>query len=139
GRSGDNRHAGEGLARNGGIHEPGRYLRFSYTDDGISPRGLPGDPGTVHALVSDEHDPEGHITENKEIRVQMHAKRMRKIELARAEMRPPKLVGDEEADVTLICWGSTVGPVAEALPLIAAQGLRANALHFCDIWPFPKD
>lgn len=133
------RNGQSGNGENGAIHEPGRYLRFAYTDDGISPRGLPGNPDTVHALVSDEHDPEGHITENKEIRIKMHAKRMHKLELARTEMRPPKLIGEEGADLTLICWGSTVGAVKEALPLIAEHGLRANALHFSDIWPFPTE
>ncbi len=127
------------LAQNGSIHEPGRYLRFAYTEDGISPRGLPGDPNTVHALVSDEHDPEGHITENKEIRIKMHAKRMNKHELARSEMRPPRLIGEGDADLTLLCWGSTIGAVREAIPLIAEHGLRANALHFCDLWPFPTE
>jgi len=124
---------------NGAIHEAGHYLRHAFTEDGISPRGLPGDPRTIHALTSDEHDPEGHITENKEIRVQMHGKRMRKLELARAEMRPPSLIGEPDADLTLITWGSTVGPAREALALIAEHGLRANLLHFCDIWPFPAE
>lgn len=126
-------------ADNGVIHEPGHYLRHAFTDDGISPRGLPGDPDTVHAVTSDEHDPEGHITENKEIRINMHAKRMNKLELARADMRPPTLIGEDGADLTLICWGSTVGPATESLPLIAEHGLRVNLLHFCDLWPFPTD
>ena len=54
-------------------------------------------------------------------------------------MRGPKRYGPEEAELTLICWGSMVGPVVESLPLIERGGIRANALHFTDIWPFPAE
>lgn len=117
----------------------GGYLRFRVTPSGISPRALPGHPRAVYTLVTDEHDEEGHITEAVDNRVHMMEKRMRKLEAAVREMRGPKRYGPEEAELTLICWGSTVGPVVESLPLLADAGITANALHFTDVWPFPVD
>lgn len=115
------------------------YLRFRMTPSGISPRALPGHPHAVYTLVTDEHDEEGHITEAVDNRVHMMDKRMRKLEGAVREMRGPTRYGPEEADLTLICWGSTVGPVSESLAILQEAGIAANALHFTDIWPFPVE
>ncbi|MCL6522926.1 MAG: 2-oxoacid:acceptor oxidoreductase subunit alpha [Firmicutes bacterium] len=116
----------------------GDYLRFAFTADGISPRVLPGDPDAVYGVPSDEHDEAGHITEEIANRRRMMEKRMRKLEtaLAAGEMRGPRRLGPEEAEVTLLAWGSTLGPAAEALELLARAGVRANLLHWCDLWPF---
>lgn len=119
--------------------KPDEYRRYRVTPSGISPRALPGHPHAVYTVVTDEHDENGHITEAIDVRVQMMSKRMRKLEQAQREMRGPKRYGPAEADVTLICWGSTIGPVVESLPLLEREGLRANALHFTDLWPFPAD
>jgi len=115
------------------------YRRYRITPSGISPRALPGHPNAVYTVVTDEHDEEGHITEAIDNRVHMMAKRMRKLDQAQREMRGPKRYGPEKADLTLICWGSTVGPVVESLPLLEQGGVRANALHFTDLWPFPAE
>lgn len=114
-----------------------RFRRYAFTEDGISPRSVPGQPGGVHAVSTDEHDEEGHITEEIENRRRMMAKRMRKLETARAEMRPPRWYGPAGADITLITWGSTYGPAREAVDELNRQGLPANLLHFSDLWPLP--
>ncbi|MDI3316649.1 MAG: 2-oxoacid:acceptor oxidoreductase subunit alpha [Bacillota bacterium] len=114
------------------------YLRFAFTADGISPRVIPGDPQAVYGASSDEHDEAGHITEEMDNRRRMMEKRMRKLEtaLAAGDVRGPRRVGPEEAEVTLLTWGSTLGPAREALEVLQARGVRANLLHWTDIWPF---
>src|SRR5439155_378139 len=52
------------------------YLRYAFAKDGISPRSRPGIKGGRHWITSDEHDPDGHITEGVEMRVAMMEKRM---------------------------------------------------------------
>jgi len=64
---------------------------------------------------------------------------MRKLAAAAAEMRPPKRYGPEQADLTLVCWGSSYGPCREAVNLLNSNGDSANLLHFSDLWPFPQD
>jgi 2-oxoglutarate ferredoxin oxidoreductase subunit alpha len=114
------------------------YLRFQFTDDGISPRAMPGfSAGAIVTAASDEHDETGHITEEPENRVRMMKKRMGKLDLAEAEMKPPLLYGPEDADVTLITWGSTTGHCIDAAEEINAAGGSANVLQFVDMWPMP--
>ncbi len=115
----------------------GKFKRYKITDDGVSPRALPGNPETIHSVTSDEHTEAGHISEEAEQRVPMMNKRMRKLETARAEMRPPRLYGPEDADITFVCWGSTYMVCREAVELASEQGLSLNLLQFTDLWPFP--
>ncbi len=116
----------------------GEYKRHRFTESGISPRAMPGHPKAVYASSSDEHDEYGHIEENAENRRRMHEKRMRKLETARAEMRLPTVYGPDDADRTFIAWGSTYGPLREAVDRLNGQGMRARMLHFADIWPVPR-
>jgi len=115
------------------------YRRFAFTDSGISPRAIPGHPKGVYATTSDEHDEYGHITEEIENRRRMMDKRMRKLGAAAREIRPPKRYGPDQADLTLVCWGSACGPCREAVDLINSDGGSANLIHFSDLWPFPAE
>ena len=115
------------------------YRRFAFTDSGISPRAIPGHPKGVYAAASDEHDEYGHITEEIENRRRMMDKRMQKLGAAAREIRPPKRYGPDQADLTLVCWGSTYGPCRGAVDLINSDGGSANLIHFSDLWPFPAE
>ncbi len=117
----------------------GEYKRFAFTEDGISPRAVPGHPKAVYPVMSDEHDETGHITEDPVNRRLMMEKRMRKLTAALKEMRPPSVYGPEEAEITLVGWGSTYGPLREAVERLNGQGIRANMVHIVDIWPFPAE
>ena len=116
------------------------YRRYLFTESGISPRALPGHPKGVFRITSDEHNEYGEIVEDAANRVQMHTKRMKKLELARNEMKPPDRYGPEKAEVTLVCWGSTLSACREAISMMQQEnGLSVNMLHFVDIWPFPVE
>lgn len=58
----------------------GEYLRYQYTEDGISPRLIPGKTKHLVAADSDEHNERGWITESATTRIQMLDKRMKKLE-----------------------------------------------------------
>lgn len=122
-----------------GEEAAGGYKRFAYSADGVSPRAFPGDPDAIITISSDEHDESGHISEASDVRTPMMQKRMRKLETARHEMRLPTLYGPEDADITLITWGSTHGTVRHAVDLLNAAGDSARMLHFSDLWPLPVD
>lgn len=126
------------------------YRRFAFTENGISPRAVPGHPAGVYAISTDEHDEWGHISEDQENRTRMMEKRMRKLETALAcgDMRGPELYGPAQADLTLITWGSTYGAAREAVDLLNGHSAPgpghpeagvANLLTFTDIWPFPVE
>ena len=83
------------------------YQRYALTDSGISPRALPGMSEALVVADSDEHDEIGHLTEDLNQRVQMHQKRMKKIEKMKKETQPPVHIVGQTA--TIIGWGSTYG------------------------------
>lgn len=114
------------------------YKRYLLTEDGISPRALPGaSPKAVYLATGNEHREDGHITEEPEIASAMVAKRLRKLAAASSEIRPPFHYGPAEAEITFVSWGSTFGPLYEAITRLNAEGRSANLVHFVDLWPFP--
>src|SRR6266480_6089491 len=56
-------------------------------------------------------------------------KRARKMQAAINDLAPPKLVGPDNAAVTLVGWGSTEGVIREAVEKLASEeGIVANQL-----------
>ncbi len=116
----------------------GEYLRYRYTENGISPRLVPGKTEHVVVIDSDEHDESGHITESAEVRVKMADKRMRKLDGLRAELQEPEFAGPQEFETLLVGFGSTQGPLFEAVNLLNEKQPGAfAALCFGDVYPLP--
>jgi 2-oxoglutarate ferredoxin oxidoreductase subunit alpha len=113
------------------------YRRYAITEDGISPRVLPGTPGGVFTANSDEHDEEGLANEAADLRVRMHDKRLRKSVLAARELPEPEPVGPEDAPLLLTGFGSTKGALFEAQERLARDGVSARVLHVNRVAPFP--
>ncbi len=113
------------------------YRRYALTDSGVSPRAVPGKgPGLV-IVDSDEHDEDGHITEDLDLRVRMVDKRLRKGQTLKESIRPPTLIGPEHYRHLVVCWGSTRQIADEAL---AALGRKDTAiLHLSQVHPLHPD
>ncbi len=106
----------------------------------ISPRPIPGQEGGPYWMTGDEHDDYGHITENPDNRNKMHEKRMAKNRLMLEQIpedRQYSLIGEPDADVTLVCWGSTLGVLLDALPALKEKNITANFLFVRMLNPFP--
>jgi 2-oxoglutarate ferredoxin oxidoreductase subunit alpha len=114
----------------------GAYERYAYTESGISPRRRPGF-GPVVVADSDEHTPDGHLTEDLQVRIQMHDKRLRKLKGLVQELDGITTAGPADAPLTLACWGSSLGPVKEAVDRLNAGKTPARMVHFSELWPFP--
>jgi 2-oxoglutarate ferredoxin oxidoreductase subunit alpha len=117
----------------------GEYLRYAYTESGVSPRAVPGHARAVFQATGNEHTPDGHLTEEIEPRRLQVEKRLKKLDVALGEMRGPVHYGPQEAERTLIGWGSTFGPLREVVDGLNAEGGSANLLHIRDVWPFPAE
>ncbi len=111
------------------------YLRFAITENGISPRLLPGITEHLVVVDSDEHTEDGHITEDLWVRKQMVEKRLRKGEGIRTEVIPPDVEGEDKPDLLLISWGSSKGAVQEAASRMRSEGHGVTTLHFSQVWP----
>jgi len=117
------------------------YRRYEFTEDGISLRIPPGHPKAVYSIAGEEHIPEGFIDweERADNRIRMMRKRMKKLEVAASEMKLPQLYGPQDAELTLVCWGSSFGPTLEAMERLNDNGVKTNLLQFIDIHPLDWD
>ncbi|MDF2541823.1 MAG: pyruvate flavodoxin/ferredoxin oxidoreductase domain protein [Herbinix sp.] len=116
------------------------YLRYRFTENGISPRLIPGKIDQFVTADSDEHDERGRITESAEMRIKMMDKRMNKLILLKEELLEPEFIGDTNCTTLLLGWGSTYGPIKEAVSkLNELNENRYGALLFGDIYPLPTN
>ncbi|MFQ5940959.1 MAG: 2-oxoacid:ferredoxin oxidoreductase subunit alpha [Nitrososphaerales archaeon] len=117
----------------------GNYKRFEFTESGVSPRVKIGAENGIFWNTGDEHEPNGHITEHPTIRTKMMDKRMGKLDLILNELpnedRAVKF--GEESDMTIISWGSTKGPILDAMALLIAEGKKINFIQVRLLNPFP--
>jgi 2-oxoglutarate ferredoxin oxidoreductase subunit alpha len=114
------------------------YRRFRVTESGISPRAVPGHSNAVWTTTANEHDELGAVSEDAANRTAQVDKRMRKREGLAEDVPEPAWYGPQQAEWTLVAWGSTYGPLREAVDrLNAEQPGRANMLHFSALEPFP--
>lgn len=112
-----------------------RYKRYELTESGVSPRKVPGFTETLVLADCHEHTEQGNITEDADLRNAMNDKRLRKGEGLRALCIPPRVSGDANPDLLLVCWGSSEGPVAEAAELLRDKGRSVGVMSFTQVWP----
>ena len=120
------------------LGDPSTYLRFAITGDGISPRALPCRGRALVKVCSDEHSPDGHMTESALERVMMVDKRGAKWPAMRREMETPAL-HHANGRILLVGWGSTQGALFEAVDILRGEGCDVGCVSFSDLWPFPDE
>ncbi len=118
--------------------EPQGYARYADTPDGVSPRAIPGH-GVAVVSDSDEHDEAGHLTEDFAVRVRQQNKRLRKNAGLLETFIMPEVYGPADADVALVCWGSTYGACREYVDAMNSGGGKFAMIHFSQVWPLPGD
>ncbi|MDP1784364.1 MAG: 2-oxoacid:acceptor oxidoreductase subunit alpha [Sulfuricurvum sp.] len=107
------------------------YRRYADTQEGISPRGVPGFGEGLVCADGHEHDERGQITEDYRKRIQMASKRARKETGLIAQAVAPYTYG--EGSIAVIGWGSTRGAIAEALQQL--DDPRLVQIHFAWVHP----
>ena len=119
------------------------FKRYELTEDNISPRVLPGTPNGMFVAKTDEHDEYGHDLSDVEaglahavvLREKMMRKRMGKLIPISEELNMPEIIGPKDAEISLVCWGSTSNAVREALRVLWGEGISVNSIEFSDIFP----
>src|SRR5262249_17658229 len=69
---------------------------------------------------------------------QMSAKRRNKLRKLATELQPPKVYGAPEGNVLLVGWGSTQGPIREAVEKSRAAGDSVSAINLRHLNPLPQ-
>ena len=117
--------------------DPLEYMRHRVTKSGISPRAFPGLGKALVVTDCDEHDEEGHLTEDAGDRTAQVQKRLRKLISLEKEIETPQKYGPRMAETTIISWGSTYGAIHEAVDMLRKKDTSVNMLHLNHLWPFP--
>ena len=118
----------------------GEYRWFAPAEDGISPRSWLGLKDGVFWNTGDESDEFGHITEDPEVRIAMMDKRM-----SRLELMLDRIPAQEQAvsfgvhEATIVSWGSTKGPILDALAMLKDEGVDVGFVQIKLIHPFPTE
>lgn len=110
------------------------YKRYTLTENGISPRGIPGFGEGLVIADSDEHDENGHITEDLHLRVKMVNKRIRKkLDTIKAAAIAPELFGPRDYRVLVLAWGTNKHVLMEAIESLKRDDVAM--LHFNQVYP----
>ncbi|HJL67299.1 MAG TPA: 2-oxoacid:ferredoxin oxidoreductase subunit alpha [Nitrosopumilus sp.] len=114
------------------------YRRFEFTDDGISPRSRLGIDNGIFWNTGDESDETGHILEDPVLRVKMMDKRMSRLDLILDGIpKDEQVVSYGVDDFTIISWGSTIGPVKDAINMLKKDGISIGLIQLKLMHPFP--
>ena len=101
----------------------------------------PGMPGLMHRLGGLEKDIEtGHISYDPENHQRMTEMRAEKVESV-ANFVPPQTMelGPDEGELLVIGWGSTYGPIYQAVQEIRKSHSNVSYTHLRYIFPLPKN
>lgn len=118
------------------------YRRYHLTDSGVSPMAVPGMAGGEHIATGMEHDDRGRPACDERTHTLMSVKRFKKLEaLGRDPMvqGQSSYFGPSTADIGVITWGSSTGPVEEAIAQALKRGIKVRGMAPRLLHPLPHD
>ncbi|WP_083446527.1 2-oxoacid:acceptor oxidoreductase subunit alpha [Priestia koreensis] len=115
------------------------FKRYEATEDGVSPRVVPGMANGIHHVTGVEHDETGKPSEVASNRKIQMDKRMRKLNKINFENPIHTNAPHEESDVLFVGFNSTRGVIEEAMERFEKEGVKANHAHIRLLHPFPAD
>ncbi len=98
-------------------------------ETGISGRPIPGQKGGEYVVTGLAHDRDSHVAYESAINQQAMQMRSRKLAVLQKSLRPPQVHGDEEGDLLVVGWGSTLGAIEEAVARVRRDGGKVSSLH----------
>ncbi|HEU4522785.1 MAG TPA: 2-oxoacid:acceptor oxidoreductase subunit alpha [Thermoanaerobaculia bacterium] len=119
------------------VEELSDFRRYRDTESGVSPMSIPGMAGGIYQTNGLEHDEVGRPSSMFSTHEQMNAKRFRKLDAIAKKYPLSYRYGPERADLGIICWGSSAGPVREAVEMLNAAGSAVAAFVPRMIMPLP--
>jgi 2-oxoglutarate ferredoxin oxidoreductase subunit alpha len=114
------------------------YKPYENTTDGIAHHAPPGTPmldGKYPVVTGLEHDEVGHPASRPANHVMMVAKRRRKLQVLASRLPKAEPYGSPEGNVLLVGWGSSQGPIREAVEKARAAGESVSGLNIRYLQP----
>jgi len=116
-------------------------MPYARNADMARPWIRPGTPGLEHRIGGIEKQPgSGNIDYSPAAHAEMTRQRAEKV-MKVAETIPDQDVclGNPSGDLAVVGWGSTFGPIHQAVRRARAKGLDVSHVHIRHIWPMPKN
>lgn len=119
--------------------EKAYFKRYEVTEDGVSPRVIPGTKNGIHHVTGVEHNEVGRPSEATANRKLQMDKRMRKLDKLSERFTNPIAINAPHAkpDLLLIGFNSTIGAIEESMNRLEKEGIKVNHIHIRLIHPFP--
>lgn len=118
------------------------FLRHEVTEDGISPRSMPGQRGGSYTLLSNESSEEcreeAEDPYNRMQQMDKRARKMRGLPVDQIGIEYHAAPDDADPDLLLVGWGSTRAQLEEAHYQLISEGHKVAHLHVKILEPFPK-
>ncbi|MBC8245219.1 MAG: 2-oxoacid:acceptor oxidoreductase subunit alpha [Verrucomicrobia bacterium] len=108
--------------------------------DGLSQHRAPGtrvEDGRYPVVTGLEHDESGHPSGDAVNHINMTKKRRNKLKTLADTLPVPEVFGEDSGDVLLVGWGSTKGPLHEAVQQLSNEGYTLSSMHIKHINPLP--
>ncbi|MFO1256658.1 MAG: 2-oxoacid:acceptor oxidoreductase subunit alpha [Sphingomonadaceae bacterium] len=116
-------------------------LPYARDEKGARPWIKPGTPGLMHRIGGIEKNPgTGNLDYSPAAHQTMTDARKAKVDGV-AKSIPPQQVtlGDSNGKLAVVGWGSTYGPIHQAVRRARAKGLDVSQIHVRHIWPLPEN
>lgn len=117
------------------------FKRFELKENAaISPRPPLGTENGIFWNTGDEHDEEGHISEDPTVRIKMMDKRMSKLDLILQEIQDEDkaLSYNGNSEIVITSWGSTKGAILDTLDELNKEGIKIKFVQVKLLNPFPQ-
>jgi 2-oxoglutarate/2-oxoacid ferredoxin oxidoreductase subunit alpha len=121
------------------LEKKDNFKRYEITEDGISPRVLPGTPNGIHHVTGVEHAETGRPSEVAANRKAQMDKRLRKLKHIKFNTPVHKNIKHDEADLLVVGFISTRGAIEEAIDRLEQDGVKVNHAHIRLLHPFPTE
>ncbi len=116
------------------------YQRYKITENGISPRTIPGMKDGMFFSTGLEHDELGRPNYSDANHLKMTQKRYKKFNTVLLEAPAPEIsaIDKDTFDIGVISWGSSAGAAHEAAMSAQKEGINASSFSSMMISPFPE-
>jgi 2-oxoglutarate/2-oxoacid ferredoxin oxidoreductase subunit alpha len=102
---------------------------------------VPGTPGLEHRIGGlERHEATGNISYDPDNHQRMTDLRLEKVRRIADDIPLQQVaLGEERGDVAVVGWGSTWGPIHQAVRHLRAEGRRVSHVHLRYLWPLPRN
>ncbi|MDE2619391.1 MAG: 2-oxoacid:acceptor oxidoreductase subunit alpha [Sphingomonadales bacterium] len=119
----------------------GKVLPYKRDEKGVRPWIKPGTPGLMHRIGGIEKAPNtGDLDYSPAThQLQTDARKAKVDGIAQGIPAQEVTLGEAGGKLAVVGWGSTYGPIVQAVRRARARGLDVSHIHVRHIWPLPAN